>query len=66
MALFGLVGVVAGRIFDLWFPINKKLWTSSYVIFTAGLALLCLALCYWVADIKQWRGAGRSRCWCSG
>jgi predicted acyltransferase len=56
MALFGLMGVVAGKIFDLWFPINKKLWTSSYVIFTAGLALLCLALCYWIVDIKQWRG----------
>jgi len=56
MALFGLIGVAAGKICDLWFPINKKLWTSSYVMFTAGLALLCLALCYWVADIKQWRG----------
>jgi len=55
MALFGLTGVVAGKILDLGFPINKKLWTSSYVIFTAGLALLCLALCYWVVDIRQWR-----------
>jgi predicted acyltransferase len=56
MTLFGLVGVVTGKILDLGFPINKKLWTSSYVIFTAGLALLCLALCYWVADVKQLRG----------
>jgi predicted acyltransferase len=56
MALFGLIGVVAGSVFDLWFPINKKLWTSSYVILAAGLALLCLALFYWIADIKQWRG----------
>lgn len=56
IALFGLTGVVTGRILDPWFPINKKLWTSSYVLFTAGLALLCLALCYWIADIKQWRG----------
>jgi predicted acyltransferase len=56
LTLFGFSGVVAGKIFDLWFPINKKLWTSSYVIFSAGLALLCLALCYWVVDIKLWRG----------
>jgi len=56
MALFGLLGVVAGKILNLGFPINKKLWTSSYVVFTAGLALLCLALCYWIADIQQWRG----------
>jgi predicted acyltransferase len=56
MALFGLIGVIAGKILDLEFPINKKLWTSSYVIFTAGLALLCLSVCYWIVDVKQWRG----------
>jgi predicted acyltransferase len=56
MALFGFTGVVAGKILSFGFPINKKLWTSSYVIFTAGLALLCLALFYWIADIKLWQG----------
>jgi predicted acyltransferase len=56
MVEFGVLGMAAGEFFNLWFPINKKLWTSSYVIFTAGLALLCLALCYWVLDIKHWRG----------
>jgi predicted acyltransferase len=55
MALFGLAGVVSGETFNIWFPINKKLWTSSYVLFTAGLALLCLAVCYWILDIKRWR-----------
>jgi predicted acyltransferase len=57
LALFGSIGVVAGKILNLEFPINKKLWTSSYVIFTTGLALLCLAQCYWIADLKQWRGS---------
>ena len=47
---------MAGKILDLGFPINKKLWTSSYVIFTAGLALICLALCYWMVDVKKRRG----------
>ncbi len=56
LVVFGVLGLAAGKIFNLWFPINKKLWTSSYVIFTAGLALVCLAVCYWVLDIKQWRG----------
>jgi predicted acyltransferase len=56
MAVFGVAGLAAGKFFDIWFPINKKLWTSSFVIFTAGLALVCLALCYWVLDIKRWRG----------
>jgi predicted acyltransferase len=51
----GLLCVAAGELLSLWFPINKKLWTSSYVVFTAGLALLCLALCYWVLDIRRWR-----------
>ena len=56
MALFGLAGVLAGEILNLGFPINKKLWTSSYVLLTAGLALLCLSLCYWIVDVKRWRG----------
>jgi predicted acyltransferase len=45
MLLFGVVGLVAGRTWGIWFPLNKKLWTSSYVLFTAGFALVCLALC---------------------
>jgi predicted acyltransferase len=53
----GAVAVIVGKIMDSWFPINKKLWTSSYVVFTAGLALLCLALCYWIVDVRQNRGA---------
>jgi len=57
MFAFGVVGLVLGEIWGLWFPINKKLWTSSYVLFAAGFALVCLALCYWATDIKRWRGA---------
>jgi predicted acyltransferase len=56
MAAWGVALFIAGQIFNIWFPINKKLWTSSYVLFSAGLALICLALCYWVLDLKQWRG----------
>jgi predicted acyltransferase len=56
MLLFGIVGLTLGRTWAIWFPINKKLWTSSFVLFTAGFALTCLALCYWAVDIKRWRG----------
>jgi len=56
LAFGGVVGIVTGEVLNQWFPINKKLWTSSYVIFTVGLALLCLALCYWVLDVKLVRG----------
>jgi predicted acyltransferase len=56
MLAFGTVFVVAGLLCDVWFPINKKLWTSSFVLFTAGCALLCLAACYWINDARQHRG----------
>jgi predicted acyltransferase len=55
MAVAGIVAITLGRTWHLWFPINKKLWTSSFVLFTAGVALVCLALCYWLADAKKWR-----------
>jgi predicted acyltransferase len=57
MLVFGVASLVLGEIWGIWFPINKKLWTSSYVLFAAGFALVCLALCYWATDIKRWRGA---------
>ena len=52
----GNVALVAGAIWGAWFPINKNLWTSSYVLFTAGAALNLLGLLYWVIDV---RGRGR-------
>ena len=56
MAVSGVILIAVGRTWHLWFPINKKLWTSSFVIFTAGSALVFLALCYWIADVKGHRG----------
>ncbi len=41
----GVVCVILGLLWDPWFPINKSLWTSSYVLFTGGLAAMSLALC---------------------
>ncbi|QQS48613.1 MAG: DUF5009 domain-containing protein [Acidobacteriota bacterium] len=52
----GLLCILAGWFWDMAFPINKALWTSSYVVFTAGMALQTLAFCYWLVDIK---GRGR-------
>jgi predicted acyltransferase len=51
----GAICVALGWAWNPIFPINKALWTSSYVLFTAGLALQLLALCYWVIDIKGYR-----------
>lgn len=50
--LAGVVGVVAGMAWNSVFPINKGLWTSSYVLFTAGAGAILLAACYWVIDVK--------------
>ena len=51
----GLLCVVVGWAWNAWFPINKALWTSSYVVFTTGMGLQLLALCYWLVDIKNYR-----------
>jgi len=37
------------------FPINKKIWSSSYVLFAGGVALHMLAICYWLVDVKGYR-----------
>ncbi len=47
--------LVLGAFFDLFFPINKKIWSSSYVVFTGGWALLCLGFCYYTIDVLGWR-----------
>ena len=52
----GAIALVAGEVWSIWFPINKNLWTSSFVLFSAGCALLGLAICYWITDIHQQRG----------
>jgi predicted acyltransferase len=51
----GAVCVMIGWSWNSFFPINKALWTSSYVVFTSGLGLQLLALCYWLVDIKGYR-----------
>lgn len=45
--------MLAGWIWSFWFPLNKNIWTSSYVLWTAGLALNFLAFCYWFVDVKK-------------
>ena len=54
----GAIGVFLGKVWSYSFPINKNLWTSSYVLFAGGLALLFLALCYWTIDVKGWKAWG--------
>jgi predicted acyltransferase len=53
IATAGLSGVLLGGLWNLSFPINKKLWTSSYVLFGGGLSLLLLALCLLIVDLRE-------------
>ncbi|MBS3029916.1 MAG: acyltransferase family protein [Dolichospermum sp. DET50] len=57
LVLFGLCCLVIAIIWDVAFPMNKKIWTSSYVLFTSGWALMLLAACYELIEvrlIKRW------------
>jgi predicted acyltransferase len=51
----GAVAIVVGLAWNGLFPINKALWTSSFVLLTAGLALQGLALCYWLVDLQGYK-----------
>lgn len=53
----GVLLIFAGFCWDLVFPINKKIWTSSYVLYTTGLATLTLGLTIFVIEFNNGRGA---------
>ena len=55
LALAGAIGTTLGAVWSVWFPVNKALWTSSYAVLTAGLALLVFAACYAAIEIRGWR-----------
>ncbi len=52
---FGVILLAVGWCWNFFFPINKALWTSSYVVFTAGIALCFLGFCYYLIDIKNYQ-----------
>jgi predicted acyltransferase len=52
-----IAGLALGRFWAIWFPINKRLWTSSYVLYAAGWTLLVLTICYFVIEIRKHAGA---------
>lgn len=53
MFVYGFLAVLLALIWDQFFPINKSLWTSSFVLYTGGLATMALATCYWLIDVQQ-------------
>lgn len=47
--------LVAGLVWSHWFPLNKKLWTSSFVLVVGAYSLALFALFYWIIDVKGWK-----------
>ena len=52
LLMAGAIFVALGWLLDSVFPINKNLWTSSFMLLTGGLSLLLLAIFYWIIDVK--------------
>jgi predicted acyltransferase len=58
LILFGVASAGLGYLWNFLFPINKPLWTSSYVLYTAGFAMGVLALIYFVSDVLKFQRWG--------
>jgi len=58
LVLAGLSCLVVGYLWSFLFPVNKALWTSSYVVYSAGWDLLLLAACYEIIEVRAWRRWG--------
>jgi predicted acyltransferase len=55
--LAGLIATLAGYVWGFFFPINKNMWTSSYVLFAGGWSMVLLAVFYYIIDVagyKKW------------
>jgi predicted acyltransferase len=55
LCIAGLSGVLLGFVWNPWFPLNKKLWTSSFVLYAAGWSLLALAIFWFLVQVRGWR-----------
>ena len=50
---FGAIQLIVGYVWSIWFPLNKALWSSSFVLVTGGYATIILAIIYYLNDVKQ-------------
>jgi predicted acyltransferase len=55
LLLAGIAGILIGLLWGLHFPINKHLWSSSFIMLTAGMAFLILSLFYYVIDVLKYQ-----------
>ncbi|WP_295676623.1 DUF5009 domain-containing protein [uncultured Mucilaginibacter sp.] len=59
LLIAGNLLILSGLIVNLFFPFNKPLWSSSYVLYTGGICMVAFAIFYWFIDIKEFNG----KCW---
>lgn len=55
LLICGVLGVVAGLVWNIVFPINKHLWSSSFIMLTAGMSFIMLTLFYWIIDVMEYK-----------
>ena len=55
LALTGVGGIGAGMLLSVVIPMNKKIWTASFAIYSTGCTLLALLLFYWICDVRKKR-----------
>ena len=55
----GITSLTLGYLWSFSFPLNKALWTSSYVLYTGGWAFIVFALIYYVTEIAGWKAWGK-------
>jgi predicted acyltransferase len=55
MFTYGIAAIVLGLFWDLFFPINKALWTSSFVLYAGGWSIIGFTICYWLIDVQGYK-----------
>ncbi|MCE5248796.1 DUF5009 domain-containing protein [bacterium] len=55
LCIAGIAGIVLGLLWNMVFPINKLIWTSSFVALTGGMSMILLAVFYWLIDVRGYR-----------
>jgi predicted acyltransferase len=62
LAVAAIGSLALGYLWSLWFPLNKNMWTSSYVLVAGGYALALMTVAFWAVEQKGWR-AGWTWVW---
>jgi predicted acyltransferase len=56
LAAAGVALFLLGYLLHPWMPFNKRIWTSTFVLLTTGFSLMVFSFCYWIIDVRRWRG----------